>query len=141
MREDSSYMISESWGGGLATMRSANHDETTVEIPAKVAHDGFKYKVDEVTFNAFRGDTRLQAVIMPGGIHVMKDAFKSCPSLRDIYIKGAPPIIGNEQWPAVIEDVFDSTHFSTVRIHVPKAQRAAYAASPWHRFRDYVCYE
>lgn len=122
-------------------MRSANHDETTVEISAKVAHDGFKYKVDEVSFHAFRGDTRLQAVIMPGGIHVMKDAFKSCPNFRDIYIKGAPPIIGNEQWPAVIEDVFDSTHFSTVRIHVPKAQRAAYAASPWHRFRDYVCYE
>ena len=135
-----SNMIFESWGGGLATMRPANHNETTVEVPVTVAHEGFEYKVDELTFHAFRGDDRLQAVIMPGGIHIMKAAFRNCPNLNDIYIKGTPPEFGNAQWPAVIDDVFDASHFSTVRIHVPKTCRAAYASSPWNRFRRYVYY-
>lgn len=135
-----SNMIFESWGGGLATMRTANHSETTVEVPATVAYNGFEYKVDEVTFHAFQGDARLQAVIMPGGIHVMKAAFRDCPHLTDIYIKGIPPLIGNAQWPTEIDKVFDAAHFSTVRLHVPKTCRAAYAASPWNRFRMYVYY-
>ena len=135
-----SNMIFESWGGGLATMRTANHSETTVEVPATVANNGFKYKVDEVTFHAFQGDARLQAVIMPGGIHVMKAAFRDCPHLTDIYIKGIPPLIGNAQWPTEIDNIFDPVHFSTICIHVPKTCRAAYAASPWNRFKRYVCY-
>ena len=133
-----SNMIFESWGGGLATMRTANHSETTVEVPATVAYNGFKYKVDEVTFHAFQGDARLQAVIMPGGIHVVKAAFCDCPHLTDIYIKDIPPLIGNAQWPTEIDNIFDPAHFSTVRIHVPKTCRAAYAASPWNQFKRYV---
>lgn len=135
-----SNIIFESWGGGLATMRPANHTESTVEVPAKVANNGFAYKVDEVTFHAFRGDDCLQAVIIPGGIHIMKGAFRDCPQLTDLYIKGAPPIIGNAQWPTEIDKVFDPRHFSTVRLHVPKTQRTAYAKTPWKRFRNYVYY-
>lgn len=133
-----SNMIFESWGGGVATMRPAIQGEHTVEVPATVVYNGFKYKVDEVTFHAFQGDGYLQAVIMPGGIHIMENAFRDCPHLTDIYIKGAPPVIGNAQWPTEIGKVFDAVHFSTVRIHVPKTCRAAYAASPWNRFRQYV---
>lgn len=133
-----SNMIFESWGGGVATMRPAIQGERTVEVPAAVVYNGFKYKVDEVTFHAFQGDGYLQAVIMPGGIHIMEDAFRDCPHLTDLYIKGAPPSIGNAQWPTEIDKVFDVAHFSTVRIHVPKTCRAAYAASPWNRFKRYV---
>ncbi len=133
-----SNMIFESWGRGVATMRPAIQGERTVEVPATVVYNGFKYKVDEVTFHAFQGDGQLQAVIMPGGIHIMEDAFRDCPHLTDIYIKGAPPSIGNAQWPTEIDKVFDAAHFSTVRIHVPKTCRAAYATSPWNRFKRYV---
>lgn len=133
-----SNMIFESWGGGVATMRPAIQGEHTVEVPATVVYNGFKYKVDEVTFHAFQGNGQLQAVIMPGGIHIMKDAFRDCPHLTDLYIKGAPPSIGNAQWPTEIDKVFDAAHFSAVRIHVPKTCRAAYAASPWNRFKRYV---
>lgn len=96
--------------------------------------------MDEITFHAFRGNDRLQSVIIPGGIHIMKEAFRDCPHLTDIYIKGAPPIIGNAQWPTEIDKIFDAPHFSTVRIHVPKAQRAAYEKTPWKRFKKYVVY-
>lgn len=135
-----SNMIFESWGGGLATVRPADDSETTVEVPDKVKWNGFDYKVDEITFHAFRGHRRLRSVIIPGGIHIMKDAFRNCPALADIYIKGTPPVIGNAQWPADICEVFDARQFTTVRIHVPKAQRAAYKLSPWSRFETYVYY-
>lgn len=136
-----SNMIFESWGGGKVTIRPAINTEEVVEIPSKMSYDGFSYQVDEITFNAFKDDSNLHSIIIPGGVHLMKGAFKHCPNLRDIYIRGnRPPRIGNEYWPADINDVFDASHFSSVRIHIPKHSRAAYSDYPWTLFKHYVLY-
>ena len=136
-----SNMIFESWGGGKVTIRPAINTEEVVEIPSKMSYDGFSYQVDEITFNAFKNDSNLHSIIIPGGVHLMKGAFKHCPNLRDIYIRGnRPPRIGNEYWPADINDVFDASHFSSVRIHIPKHSRAAYSDYPWTLFKHYVLY-
>ena len=136
-----SNMIFESWGGGKVTIRPAINTEEVVEIPSKMSYDGFSYQVDEITFNAFKDDRNLHSIIIPGGVHLMKGAFKHCPNLRDIYIRGnRPPRIGNEYWPADINDVFDASHFSSVRIHIPKHSRAAYSDYPWTLFKHYVLY-
>lgn len=136
-----SNMLFESWGGGKVTIRPANHSDEVVEIPSKMSYDGFSYQVDEITFNAFKNDSNLHSIIIPGGVHLMKGAFKHCPNLRDIYIRGnRPPRIGNEYWPADINDVFDASQFSSVRIHIPKHSRAAYSDYPWTLFKHYVLY-
>ena len=136
-----SNMIFESWGGGKVTIRPAINTEEVVEIPSKMSYDGFSYQVDEITFNAFKDDRNLHSIIIPGGVHLMKGAFKQCPHLKDIYIRGnRPPRIGNEYWPADINDVFDASHFSSVRIHIPKHSRAAYSDYPWTLFKHYVLY-
>ena len=135
-----SNMIFESWGGGKVTIRPAINTEEVVEIPSKMSYDGFSYQVDEITFNAFKDDRNLHSIIIPGGVHLMKGAFKHCPNLRDIYIRGNRPRIGNEYWPADINDVFDASHFSSVRIHIPKHSRAAYSDYPWTLFKHYVLY-
>lgn len=136
-----SNMIFESWGGGKVTIRPAINTEEVVEIPSKMSYDGFSYQVDEITFNAFKNDSNLHSIIIPGGVHLMKGAFKQCPHLKDIYIRGnRPPRIGNEYWPADINDVFDASHFSSVRIHIPKHSRAAYSDYPWTLFNHYVLY-
>ena len=136
-----SNMIFESWGGGKVTIRPAINTEEVVEIPSKMSYDGFSYQVDEITFNAFKDDSNLHSIIIPGGVHLMKGAFKHCPNLRDIYIRGnRPPRIGNEYWPADINDVFDASHFSSVRIHIPKHSCAAYSDYPWNLFKHYVLY-
>lgn len=136
-----SNMLFESWGGGKVTIRPANHSDEVVEIPSKMSYDGFSYQVDEITFNAFKNDSNLHSIIIPGGVHLMKGAFKHCPNLRDIYIRGnRPPRIGNEYWPADINDVFDASHFSSVRIHIPKHSRPAYSDYPWNLFKHYVLY-
>lgn len=136
-----SNMIFESWGGGKVTIRPAINTEEVVEIPSKMSYDGFSYQVDEITFNAFKNDSNLHSIIIPGGVHLMKGAFKQCPHLKDIYIRGnRPPRIGNEYWPADINDVFDASHFSSVRIHIPKHSRAAYSDYPWNLFKHYVLY-
>lgn len=136
-----SNMIFESWGGGKVTIRPAINTEEVVEIPSKMSYDGFSYQVDEITFNAFKNDRNLHSIIIPGGVHLMKGAFKHCPNLRDIYIRGnRPPRIGNEYWPTDINDVFDASHFSSVRIHVPKHSRTAYTGYPWNLFKHYVLY-
>ena len=106
-----------------------------------MSYDGFSYQVDEITFNAFKDDRNLHSIIIPGGVHLMKGAFKQCPHLKDIYIRGnRPPRIGNEYWPADINDVFDASHFSSVRIHIPKHSRPAYSDYPWNLFKHYVLY-
>ena len=60
-----SNIIYESWGGGLVTARAAKKKDRTVEIPTTMKKDGFWYKVDEITFDAFRGDNALQHIIPP----------------------------------------------------------------------------
>ena len=134
-------MIFESWGGGKVTIRPAINTEEVVEIPSKMSYDGFSYQVDEITFNAFKNDSNLHSIIIPGGVHLMKGAFKQCPHLKDIYIRGnQPPHIGNQYWSTDIHDVFDARHFSSVRIHVPKHSRTAYTGYPWNLFKHYVLY-
>lgn len=136
-----SNVVYESWGGGKATARMDNKNDSTVEIPNTVNYNGFLYKVEEITFNAFRGDTNLRSVIIPEGAHLMKGAFKQCPRLTDIYIRGThAPVIGNDIWPTSIDDVFDAHHYSSVVIHVPKSSRKAYTVHPWNRFHHYVFY-
>lgn len=68
----------------------------------------------------------------------MKGAFKQCPNLTDIYIRGSQaPVIGNQFWPANVDDVFDANHFATVVIHAPRDSHKSYEAYPWNRFLSF----
>lgn len=141
-RFQSSNIIYESWGGGLVTARAANKKDQTVEVPQNVENNGFWYKVNEITFNAFSGDDDLQTIIIPSDMHVMKGAFRHCPNLSDIYMKGKfPPVIGNDIWPTDIRQIFDQSHFEWVTIHIPRGSRSHYMGSPWKAFRHFEEYE
>lgn len=137
-----SNIIYESWGGGLVTARAANNSEHTVEVPGNVRNEGFLYKVDEITFNAFRGDKNLRTVIIPPDVHIMRGAFSNCPNLSDIYMKGRkPPVIGNKLWPTDIRKIFDDEQFARVTLHIPRGHMAGYMASPWKLFKRIVEYD
>lgn len=132
------YLRYQSWGGGLVTVQSVKDVDSCVEIPRAVTNEGVTYLVAEVTFHAFENYRVLQRVVLPNGkLHVMATSFKGCRHLRALYFRSKiPPKIGNDIWPATINDVFEKYHFHLVTLYVPKGSAAAYRASAWGKFKN-----
>lgn len=127
----------ESWGGGLATLKCSEYNDSTIEIPLHVYNNGNTYTVSEITFQAFLADKNLRSVTIPpsDSMHIMMNAFSLCPNLRDIYFRSPIPCqIGNAMWKTTIDKVFDKRHFSTVTLHVPQGSLQRYRRSEWNAF-------
>lgn len=137
------YLQYQSWGGGLATVRSTNDVDSCVEIPPTVAYEGIKYVVNEVTFKAFENHRHLCRIVFPNGeLHFMTGAFKGCSHLREIYFRSTvPPVLGNKIWNVDILQVFDASHFDHVVLYVPKGCVPAYRQSEWKCFKTIKEYD
>lgn len=133
----------ESWGGGLVSVKAANQKDSCVEIPALVKYRGLSYKVDEITFDAFKNNPILKSVAFPEGrFHVMKGIFAGCPNLEVIYFRSAePPYIGNAIWQTSINEVFDARQFGKIKLKVPKGSLQKYRKSPWGQFKHIEEYD
>lgn len=131
------YLQYQSWGGGLATVRSVNDVDSCVEIPPTVTYEGIKYVVNEVTFKAFENHHHLCRIVFPDGeLHFMAGAFKGCSHLREIYFRSSvPSLMGNKIWNVDIRQVFDASHFDSVVLYVPKGCVSAYRQSEWKYFK------
>lgn len=127
----------ESWGGGLVSVKAANQKDSCIEIPAKVMYRGLNYKVDEITFGAFKGNSILKRVVFPEGrFHVMKNLFQGCPKMKTIYFRSAePPYVGNAIWKTKINEVFEARQFDQIKLKVPKGSLQKYRKSPWGQFK------
>ena len=68
-------------------------DETgQVEIPEKVEIDGVEYTVTEIAEEAFKGNTELTEVTIPGTVTTIgSGAFEGCTNLKAIYVLSPTP--------------------------------------------------
>ena len=125
-----------SWGGGLVSIKSAYDKDSCVEIPSTVTYEGMTYKIDEITFDAFRNYHKLRSAAFPvNKLHIMKGAFKGCKQLHRLYFRSTTPyLIGNQLWPTNITQVFDPFHFKHTVIYVPKGSLQTYRQSAWQKF-------
>lgn len=128
----------ESWGNDEVTIRCIKDADSYVEIPAVISYDRAKYKITEVTFDAFSNCYNLQTLVLPNNqVHIMKDAFRGCDHLSKLYMRSAKPYdIGSEIWKTDITKVFEAYHFSKVTLYVPKGSLKAYRNSEWKRFKN-----
>lgn len=128
----------ESWGNDEVTIKCRKDVDSYVEIPSKVSYSHIKYKVTEITFNAFSNCRELQTLIIPNQrMQIMEGAFKGCDQLSKLYMRSSKPYpIGSEIWKTDITKVFDASHFSRVTIYVPKGSLNAYRKSEWGRFKN-----
>ena len=132
------YLRFQSWGGGQVTVASTDDVDSCVEIPPHVEYQGIKYNVTEVTFKAFSNHRNLRCVVFPDNmLHVMKGAFKGCPSLDALCLRSKTPYaIGNDMWKTDITKIFDSSHFQSVTLYVPRGSIQAYRHSEWGKFKN-----
>lgn len=133
----------ESWGGGLVSVKAANQNDSCIEIPAQVMYRGLNYKVDEITFDAFKGNPILKSVVFPDGrFHVMKNLFAGCPNMKTIYFRNPePPYIGNAIWKTNINEVFTAQQLALIKLNVPKGSLLKYRKSPWGQFKHIEEYD
>ena len=132
------YLRFQSWGGGQVTVASTDDVDSCVEIPPHVEYQGIKYNVTEVTFKAFSNHRNLRCVVFPDNmLHVMKGAFKGCTSLDALCLRSKTPYaIGNDMWKTDITKIFDSSHFQSVTLYVPRGSIQAYRHSEWGKFKN-----
>lgn len=97
-----------------------------------------KYKVTEVSFKAFRNHKNLHCAVMPDNrLHFMEGAFKGCQNLHALCFRSKIPYaIGNDQWKTDITKIFDSSHFRSVTLYVPRGSIRAYRQSEWGKFKN-----
>lgn len=133
----------ESWGGGLVSVKAANQKDSCIEIPAQVMYRGLNYKVNEITFDAFKGNPILKSVVFPDGrFHVMRNLFAECPNMQEIFFRHAePPYIGNAIWKTNIKDVFSPRQLEQIKLNVPKGSLQKYRKSPWGQFKHIEEYD
>lgn len=126
-----------SWGGGLVTVKAVNQKDSCIEVPAQVQFRGLAYKVDEITFDAFKNNKILTRVVFPDGrFHVMKGIFSGCPKMQTIFFRNQePPYVGNAIWKTSITQVFTPQQFASITLMVPKGSLRKYRTSAWGKFK------
>lgn len=126
-----------SWGGGLVTVKAANQKDSCIEIPAQVRFRGLTYKIDEITFDAFKNNKILTRVVFPDcRFHVMRGIFEGCPKMQTIFFRcKEPPYVGNAIWKTSITQAFTSKQFDVIILKVPKGCLQKYRTSAWGKFK------
>lgn len=124
-------------------------DETgKVEIPEKVEIDGVEYTVTEIAEDAFKGNTELTEVTIPGTVTTIgSGAFEGCTNLKAIYILSPTPaslaaaVSSRAQHKVASTAVsqFEGIDLETCVLYVPFGSEQAYReAEGWKEFRHIV---
>ena len=125
-------------------------DETgKVEIPEKVEIDGVEYTVTKIAEDAFKGNTELTEVTIPGTVTTIgAGAFEGCTNLKAIYVLSPTPAslttvaaTRSAQYKAAGMAVsqFEGIDFETCVLYVPFGSEQAYReAEGWKEFKHIV---
>lgn len=124
-------------------------DETgKVEIPEKVEIDGVEYTVTEIAEDAFKGNTDLTEVTIPGTVTTIgAGAFKGCTNLKAIYVLSPTPaslaaaVSSRAQHKVASTAVsqFEGIDLETCVLYVPFGSEQAYReAEGWKEFKHIV---
>jgi len=124
-------------------------DETgKVEIPEKVEIDNVEYTVTEIAEDAFKGNTDLTEVTIPGTVTTIgAGAFEGCTNLKAIYVLSPTPaslaaaVSSRAQHKVASTAVsqFEGIDFETCVLYVPFGSEQAYReAEGWKEFRHIV---
>lgn len=124
-------------------------DETgKVEIPEKVEIDGVEYTVTEIAEDAFKGNTELTEVTIPGTVTTIgSGAFEGCTNLKAIYVLSPTPaslaaaVSSRAQHKVASTTVsqFEGIDFETCVLYVPFGSEQAYReAEGWKEFKHIV---
>lgn len=104
-----------------------------VIIPATVTYGGKTYTVQIIDIGAFKLSTGLTAVSIPNTLNwIGGQAFAGCTALTKVYCDATmPPTLGS--------NTFDTSHYTSVTLTVPKGCKSAYqAATNWKNFTNIV---
>ena len=124
-------------------------DETgKVEIPEKVEIDNVEYTVTEIAEDAFKGNTELTEVTIPGTVTTIgAGAFEGCTNLKAIYVLSPTPaslaaaVSSRTQHKVASTTVsqFEGIDFETCVLYVPFGSEQAYReAEGWKEFKHIV---
>lgn len=108
-------------GKCVAFRKVINKKITQIEIPDTVTIDGIKYKVTEISSNAFRGCTKLKKVVIGKNVsRIGKKAFFGCKNLKKIVVKTKKLSIRN-----IGSKAFKGIHKKVI-VQIPKGQQKKY---------------
>lgn len=128
-----------SWGGLAASAQLAEMKEQHIVVPAEVKDKGLTYLVSELGFDCFKNDTLLTKLVVQcraDTMNILKGAFKGCNNLSELYLISDKLVgIGSDIWPCSLNDVFDTHHYNSITIYVPKNMLNQYEHSIWRRFK------
>lgn len=125
------YIADEAW-----VTKVDQGKENEVVIPATITAEGTEYTLAIIDENAFQDCSKIQSVVLPAGILIIReDAFSGCEGLKDLTVLAPePPLLSN--------DAFNKLAFSNITIHVPTEALAAYQADDrWKKFDAIVAYD
>lgn len=119
-----------------------------VEIPEKVEIDGVEYTVTKIAEDAFKGNTDLTEVTIPGTVTTIgAGAFEGCTNLKAIYVLSPTPaslaaaVSSRAQHKVASTAVsqFEGIDLETCVLYVPFGSEQAYReAEGWKEFRHIV---
>lgn len=108
-------------GKCVAFRKVINKKITQIEIPDTVTIDGIKYKVTEISSNAFRGCKKLKKVVIGKNVsRIGKKAFFGCRNLKKIVVKTKKLSIRN-----IGSKAFKGIHKKVI-VQIPKGQQKKY---------------
>lgn len=124
-------------------------DETgKVEIPEKVEIEGVDYTVTKIAEDAFKGNTELTEVTIPGTVTTIgAGAFEGCTNLKAIYVLSPTPaslaaaVSSRAQHKVASTAVsqFEGIDLETCVLYVPFGSEQAYReAEGWKEFKHIV---
>ena len=124
-------------------------DETgKVEIPEKVEIDGIEYTVTEIAEDAFKGNTDLTEVTIPGTVTTIgAGAFGGCTNLKAIYVLSPTPANlaaaassrAQHKVASTTVSQFEGIDLETCVLYVPYGSEQAYReADGWKEFKHIV---
>lgn len=130
-------------------IKSMRVDKTgKLTIPEKVEVDGVEYTVTEIAEDAFKGNTDLTEVTIPGTVTTIgAGAFEGCTNLKAIYVLSPTPaslaaaVSSRAQHKVASTTVsqFEGIDFETCVLYVPFGSEQAYReAEGWKEFRHIV---
>ena len=130
-------------------IKSMRVDKTgKLTIPEKVEVDGVEYMVTEIAEDAFKGNTELTEVTIPGTVTTIgSGAFEGCTNLKAIYVLSPTPaslaaaVSSRAQHKVASTTVsqFEGIDFETCVLYVPFGSEQAYReAEGWKEFKHIV---
>lgn len=105
-------------GAEVTSLSTEGATATALEVPAEVTFDGQEYTVKSIATDAFKDNTSLASVTIPGSVAIGSGAFSGDTALANVYFRGEP----TAQAPSA--GVFETTG---ITFHYPGAYSEDYS--------------